>query len=131
MTENARTVETQRHEALPRAVWRDARRFVPGEAEGRALVSAGRSVPLDADVVHLGRGISATLCFDDPSVSRRHATLVHDGSVTRIHDDCSSNGTWVNGERVEAAVLQDGDVIALGLLVLVYRDAAADVPVAV
>jgi pSer/pThr/pTyr-binding forkhead associated (FHA) protein len=42
----------------------------------------------------------------------------------RILDDRSSNGTFVNGQRVEQADLHDGDVIALGRVVLRYVDVA-------
>ena len=45
---------------------------------------------------------------------------------SRILDDRSANGTFVNGRRVTEAELRDGDVVVLGRVVLTYRD----VPVA-
>ena len=41
---------------------------------------------------------------------------------SRILDDRSANGTFVNGRRVTEAELADGDVVVLGRVVLTYRD---------
>jgi len=70
--------------------------------------------------MHIGRGLVADLRLDENSVSRRHAMLVHDENGTRILDDRSSNGTFVNGERVEQANLKHGDVLLLGRVTLRY-----------
>ena len=77
-------------------------------------------VPLVPGVMHIGRGLVADLRLDENSVSRRHAMLVHDENGTRILDDRSSNGTFVNGERVEQANLKHGDVLLLGRVTLRY-----------
>jgi pSer/pThr/pTyr-binding forkhead associated (FHA) protein len=86
---------------------------VQGSGE-RALVR------LEQGVTHIGRGLAADLRLDENSVSRRHAVIVHDGSEARILDDRSSNGTFVNGQRVEQARLDDGDVVRLGRVTLRY-----------
>jgi pSer/pThr/pTyr-binding forkhead associated (FHA) protein len=85
----------------------------PGE---RLLVSLGPGV------THIGRGLAADLRLDDKSVSRRHAMLVHDPAGARILDDRSSNGTFVNGRRVEQADLRNGDELVLGRVVLRYLE---------
>jgi predicted component of type VI protein secretion system len=77
-------------------------------------------VPLVRGVTHIGRGLVADLRLDENSVSRRHAMLVHDENGTRILDDRSSNGTFVNGQRVEQADLKHGDVLLLGRVTLRY-----------
>lgn len=64
--------------------------------------------------VSLGRSLSADVRFDDATVSRRHALLVCDGDTVRVIDDRSLNGVFVNGERVRARVLADGDEIVVG-----------------
>jgi hypothetical protein len=79
-------------------------------------------IPLDEEIIHIGRGIGADLHLDDSSVSRRHAVLVPCPGGQRILDDRSSNGTFVNGQRVEQADLRDGDVITLGRVALQYVD---------
>ena len=77
-------------------------------------------VPLGPGVTHIGRGLVADLRLDENSVSRRHAMLVHDENGTRILDDRSSNGTFVNGRRVNQANLKHGDVLLLGRVTLRY-----------
>jgi len=86
-----------------------------------------RVVPLDRDVVHLGRGLSADVRLDDATVSRRHAVIVRrpSGEVA-ILDDRSMNGVWVNGERVTDATLNDGDEITLGRVPLLFRAAVPE-----
>jgi pSer/pThr/pTyr-binding forkhead associated (FHA) protein len=79
-------------------------------------------ISLDGDVTHIGRGLAADLHLDEDSVSRRHAILVHRRSGSRILDDRSSNGTFVNGRRVTQADLQHGDVLVLGRVVLRYLE---------
>jgi pSer/pThr/pTyr-binding forkhead associated (FHA) protein len=77
-------------------------------------------VRLEQGVTHIGRGLAADLRLDENSVSRRHAMVVRDGSEARILDDRSSNGTIVNGRRVDQATLDDGDVVKLGRVTLRY-----------
>ena len=81
-----------------------------------------RLLPLHDPMVYVGRSFTAGLRFDDHSVSRRHAIIVRRGGRTRILDDRSLNGTFVNARRVEEAELTDGDIVALGSVVLVYRE---------
>ena len=50
----------------------------------------------------------------DPATSRRHTFIIRDGGRLRIEDAGSSNGTFVNGERVQEAELQLGDVVRVG-----------------
>jgi pSer/pThr/pTyr-binding forkhead associated (FHA) protein len=79
-------------------------------------------IALGAEPLHIGRGMSAGLHLDENSVSRRHAILVPRPTGARILDDRSSNGTFVNGRRVQQAELSDGDVIVLGRIVLRYLE---------
>jgi hypothetical protein len=96
---------------------------VPRElARGRYLVCGGEAFALTGDVTHLGRGITADVRLDDHTVSARHAILVLRSGRLRILDDRSTNGTFVNGRRVDESELHDGDVVVLGRVVLTYRD---------
>jgi hypothetical protein len=81
-----------------------------------------RLLALHDAMVYVGRSFTAGLRIDDHSVSRRHAILVRRGGRTRVLDDRSLNGTFVNGRRVEDAELSDGDVLVLGSVMLVYRE---------
>jgi pSer/pThr/pTyr-binding forkhead associated (FHA) protein len=113
-------------DALPRLDHPTRRRAVaaPGAARGRYLRveddGEGWLIPITAEVVHVGRGFGVDLRLEDPSVSRRHAILVRRPGRTRVLDDRSANGTWVNGRRVESADLTDGDVLVVGHIVLGY-----------
>jgi ABC transport system ATP-binding/permease protein len=63
----------------------------------------------------LGRGLDCDRVLDFPMVSRRHARLTRSGEQFRIEDLGSSNGTYVNGERLrESRVVRPGDRIGLG-----------------
>ena len=88
---------------------------------GRYLVCGEEAFALTADVTHVGRGMTADFRLDDHTVSARHAIVVMRGDRLRILDDRSTNGTVVNGRRIDEAVLRDGDVIVLGRVVLTYR----------
>jgi hypothetical protein len=79
-------------------------------------------LPIGEDVIHIGRGLAADLHLDEKSVSRRHAILVPLATGARILDDRSSNGTFVNGRRIQQADLSSGDVIVVGRVVLRYLE---------
>ncbi len=96
------------------------------EAPGRYIEVQGPErtlfIALGRDVMHIGRGLAADLHIDDSSVSRRHAILVPRPSGPRILDDRSSNGTFVNGRRIQQADLRSGDVVMIGRVMLRYLD---------
>lgn len=50
----------------------------------------------------------------DDAISRAHAMLFYDETGVGIIDLASTNGTYVNGERIGGAMVHDGDVVALG-----------------
>lgn len=54
--------------------------------------------------VTIGRGAEADVCIDNPAVSRLHTRLAHDASGWRLTDLGSTNGTFVNGARIEGTV---------------------------
>ena len=56
----------------------------------------------------VGRGPACRVRLDLPDVSERHAVLTVRGGVARIEDLHSANGTFVNGEAIDAAATLDG-----------------------
>jgi len=74
------------------------------------------AVPLGNEPFAVGRSTKGTqLALKDPRASRTHAVLRALGPETVQVDDRSSNGTFVNGERIDgSAVVGDGDLIRLG-----------------
>jgi hypothetical protein len=85
---------------------------------------AGRAVRLTPPVLVIGRGADTDLRLTDTGVSRRHAELRIDDDAVTLVDLSSTNGTSVNGQRVDQAVLHDGDRIAIGASVLLFRQGA-------
>jgi len=75
--------------------------------------------PLDGDRITIGRDRSSGIHVDDTSLSRHHADLVRNGRSWSIIDARSTNGTFVNGRRVNEALLQAHDVLRLGQVELV------------
>lgn len=71
--------------------------------------------------VELGRSPSCTIALDDDGVSRTHARITMSRAGAQIEDLGSTNGTYVDGNRVSGAVqLQDGSRIRLGGLALKF-----------
>lgn len=77
---------------------------------------------INKPLVILGRVENvADLVIDDDKASRHHAAIGHcDGEFT-VFDMGSTNGTYVNGERVAQHRLQDGTEIRIGSTVLTFR----------
>jgi hypothetical protein len=119
---------TEPYDALSRLDHHTRAQAIPpeGAAPGCYLQIEGpdgvRLLPLHDPMVYVGRSFTAGVRFDDHSVSRRHAIIVRRAGRTRILDDRSLNGTFVNARRVEEAELTDGDIVVLGSVVLVYRE---------
>jgi hypothetical protein len=88
---------------------------------GRYLMCGDEAFALVKDVTHVGRGMIADVRLDDHTVSARHAIVVMRADRLRILDDRSTNGTVVNGRRVDEAELHDGYVVVLGRDVLTSR----------
>jgi pSer/pThr/pTyr-binding forkhead associated (FHA) protein len=67
------------------------------------------------ETVVIGRGGACDLVLASPAASRRHAEVVARASGWRVRDLGSTNGTFLNGERVEAErELHAGDAIQIG-----------------
>ena len=62
----------------------------------------------------VGRAPTCDLPIFDPTISRRHAELVSEGNKLRMRDLESSNGTFVNGTRIDTASASVDDLIAFG-----------------
>src|SRR5437763_4572148 len=81
--------------------------------------NAGQALDVEGAAV-IGRDpASAALVIEDPEASRRHASLIPEGQSLNVEDLGSTNGTFVNGERlVGARVLVPGDRLRVGTTVL-------------
>lgn len=87
----------------------------------QARPPSSRHWQLDGDRMAIGRDPSSAIYVDDISISQHHAYLIRQGLSWSIVDARSTNGTFVNGTRVNEAVLQAHDRIRLGRIELVLR----------
>ena len=71
----------------------------------------GAVVELIGEDITVGRSPDNSICFDDESVSEHHATITRQDHDYVVNDLGSSRGTYVRGERIIIAALQDADKV--------------------
>jgi len=81
--------------------------------------NAGSRFLLDQPVTSAGRHPGSDIFLDDVTVSRRHAEFRWENGDVRIIDVGSLNGTYVNREPAQSAVLVNGDEVQIGKFRLV------------
>lgn len=74
---------------------------------------AGEMVPVKGNLV-AGRSPECSLEVPDPNASRQHARFLWDGTSLMVADNGSSNGTYVNDQRITQVTLHHGDLVRLG-----------------
>ena len=79
----------------------------------------GTRYALVGEKMSVGRVPDNDIQLDDFTVSRQHAVLVRESNDWLLRDLGSLNGTYVNNERVEEAVVRHGDAIQIGRFRLV------------
>lgn len=113
MVAGAVEIETPEPEEAPQPV--DARRAARKSYSLRMV----KGMPIGAvfevnGAARVGRNRDNEIFLADPSVSRNHALVdVHAGNLV-VRDAGSTNGTYVNGERVQLRTLAPGDLVAFG-----------------
>jgi diguanylate cyclase (GGDEF)-like protein len=80
----------------------------------------GKRYELDRPGLIVGRSSGADIRVDQETVSRAHAELDGDAGTITIRDLGSTNGTWVNDERVEEAELADHDLVKIGATIFKF-----------
>lgn len=74
------------------------------------------------DAVVLGRSAEADIVLEDPYASEFHMRLVRQDGGLVLHDLGTTNGTYVNGRRVNAPIaLSKGDAIQVGKTIMEVR----------
>ena len=84
----------------------------------------GKTSASGKQVVRIGRAPDCDVRFDaakDPKVSSHHAEFMYEDGQWFVVDTGSTNGTLVNGQRVSAATLTDGDRIMVGTTTFVFK----------
>ncbi|MBI2708470.1 MAG: DUF3662 domain-containing protein [Actinobacteria bacterium] len=113
--------------APARAVADGPTRFVGAATSGPRLERIGSGeapFALDSAEVTIGRGADRRVRIDDDRVSRRHALVRLERTGWVLVDEGSSNGTWLDGNRLPAGVaapLRDGASIGIGPATFVFR----------
>jgi pSer/pThr/pTyr-binding forkhead associated (FHA) protein len=83
----------------------------------------GREHPIKGDDVVIGRAVENDIVITSKRVSREHARLRHESWKVILEDLESTNGTFLNDERILSPVeLRDGDHITVGDVTLVFHD---------
>ena len=84
------------------------------------LEIGGTAYPLVRAITRLGRGSDTDIRIEDPGASRNHCEIVL-GQPVIIRDLSSTNGTFVNGERISQIEISNGTVIMIGSTQMVFR----------
>ncbi|MET0473407.1 MAG: FHA domain-containing protein [Mycobacterium sp.] len=84
------------------------------------ILRPGKTIDAPAGSVKIGRATDNDIVIPDVLASRHHATLVPGSGGTQIVDNRSINGTFVNGQRVDSALLREGDVVTIGNVDLIF-----------
>lgn len=85
-----------------------------GAGAGSIVLPTGDRFTLAETVITIGRHPDSNLVLADPNVSRHHAEIRPQGDRYVVVDLGSTNGTRVNGVRVDSQVLNDGDELTFG-----------------
>lgn len=104
------------------------------EDSGQIIVRLGpeieRTVSLDSPVLTIGRAPDATISLQRPVISRQHAELRLEPEGLVLTDVGSSNGTYIDGERIaphQPQLLTSGSSFQIGPYILTYREAGSDI----
>ena len=84
------------------------------------LEVGGQAYPLVRAITLMGRGTDADIRVEDPGVSRKHCEIVV-GNPAIIRDLKSTNGTFVDGNRIDECALTEGSIVKLGGTAFTFR----------
>ena len=99
-----------------------ALKFISGKYQG------GEFPLKDEKQIVIGRSSELDMVLVEDMVSRKHAKLTVGGGKITIEDLGSTNGTFVNGEKVKSSRVKEGDRILIGTSILKLVRQGADVP---
>jgi hypothetical protein len=110
-------VELRADERLHTGAFEIAGRMAEGDGgsgAGSIVLPNGDRFSLTDSVITVGRHPDSNLVLADPNVSRNHAEIRPQGERFTVVDLGSTNGTRVNGVRVDTQLLHDGDELSFG-----------------
>ncbi|MDD6824652.1 MAG: FHA domain-containing protein [Oscillospiraceae bacterium] len=86
-----------------------------------AIVDGKRVIPVENSEILLGRHRSADIQFPDMSVSRYHAVLTYSDGIFLLEDLNSKSGTFLNGKKIQKAVVNVNDEIRMGAVIFYIK----------
>jgi pSer/pThr/pTyr-binding forkhead associated (FHA) protein len=89
-----------------------ALRFISGKYQG------GEFPLVEGREIVIGRSSELDMVLIEDMVSRKHASITVNGNEILISDAASTNGTFVNGEKIKRARLKEGDRILIGTSII-------------
>ena len=96
-----------------------------------STVQGAATIELQESIITVGRDPDNIISIEDPNISKHHVLLLKDVDTYKIFDLHSVNGTTVNGHRITAVTLKEGDAVRIGYLDLRYEIAVvAPAPIA-
>jgi pSer/pThr/pTyr-binding forkhead associated (FHA) protein len=115
--------------ALPHGTQTQTFSVGSGAGSGTHLVvvegpTLGQVFPLRAAVCTIGRHQGCTVVLSSITVSRQHATITRQGNLFYVVDDRSSNGIYLNGQKLppgQSCPLRHGDMLRLGEFLLLFK----------
>ena len=110
-------IELQEDDRLHTGAFQIAGRMVEGSGgsgAGSIVLPSGDRFTLTESIITIGRHPDSNLVLADPNVSRNHAEIRPQGDRYVVVDLGSTNGSRVNGVRVDTQVLNDGDELTFG-----------------
>lgn len=118
-SENVRDTDLEREESATARAAYDEAAFEKGPSSTKPRIvvlggeNAGAAFPIKG-TMSFGRADSSTVPLKDVKASRQHAQIQKQGTEYILVDLNSSNGTFVNGEKIDEHVLSNGDEILIG-----------------
>ena len=121
-TESIKEQKIDTAEELSEKTLRDLK-SMPKGSRGLVVVKGpniGEKFLMEKSGFQIGRAPESDIFLDDITVSRKHAMIEETGTNHRLLDTGSLNGSYINGEIVEKAILKNGDRIRIGKYIFLY-----------
>lgn len=84
------------------------------------LIVNRQMIPIEKEVIRLGRQLENDVVFHEDFVSRFHAEIRFENGKYVLYDNGSTGGTFVNGKKIDRCVLNSGDLISITTVQIMF-----------